>query len=147
MAKVLMICHGNICRSPMAEMIFRALLNERGLTDWVVASAATSREEIGSDVDYRARRTLERHGVECLSREARQVTSADYECFDWLIGMSQVNCTNMLRILGSDSKGKVRRLLPDGDVADPWYTGDFETAYRDIERGCRGLLEALLQQA
>lgn len=146
MRKILFICHGNICRSPMAEFIFRHMLNERGLeASFTVASAATSREEIGHPVYPPARRELSRHGISCAGKQAVQATPADYALYDLLVVMDGNNLRNLLRIVGRDPQGKIHRLMDftdrPGDVADPWYTGDFETCYRDIEAGCEGLLQ------
>ena len=141
MTGILFICHGNICRSPMAEMILRKLVQDAGReAEFVIESCATSAEEIGHDVYPPARRMLEAHGVPCPSRAARRLTAADYERFDRLICMEQYNLRNALRLLGGDPEHKLSLLLRDRDVDDPWYSGDFDTAYRDIEEGCRRLL-------
>ena len=148
MTKILFICHGNICRSPMAEFIMKDLLKKAGLEQsFHIESAATSREEIGNPVYPPARRKLAEHGISCDGHAARQLTKADYRGFDLLIGMDNANLQNMRRICGGDPEGKIR-LLRDytarpGDVADPWYTGDFETTWRDVLEGCRGLLKEL----
>lgn len=148
MTKILFICHGNICRSPMAEFIMKDLVEKAGLSErFYIASAATSAEEIGNPVYPPARRKLAEHGISCSGKTARQLTRNDYDEYDLLIGMEQVNLRNIRRILGEDSADKLR-LLRDytdspGDIADPWYTNDFETAWRDIEAGCKGLLRAL----
>jgi protein-tyrosine phosphatase len=152
MIKVLFICHGNICRSPMAEFIFRDLVKKKGLeTQIMAASAATSREEIGNPVYSPARRKLAEHGISADGHHARQMTRQDYAEYDYLIGMEQYNIRNMMRILGSDPDGKVSRLLDHGkrprDIDDPWYTGDFETAYRDILEGCEALLDEIMQSS
>lgn len=148
MYRILFLCHGNICRSPMAECIFQDLLNRRGLADRFCAdSAAVSSEETGSPIYPPARRTLLAHGVLLTEHRARTMRREDYGRWDLLVGMDESNLRNIRRIAGGDPLGKVRRLL-DGtdrprDVADPWYTGDFEAAYADIDAGCRALLEAL----
>ena len=145
--KVLFICHGNICRSPMAEMIFKHLVRERSLTGYVIDSAAVSREEIGNGVYPPAKRELAAHGVRCEAHRARQITAADYDVWDYLIGMDMSNITRMLRIFGGDPQGKVCCLLDftdtPGDVADPWYSDRFDIAYADILRGCEKLLDYL----
>ena len=148
MIKVLFICHGNICRSPMAEFVMKDLVRKAGADErFFIASAATSTEEIGNPVYPPARRKLAEHGIGCAGKTARQMTAADYREYDLLIGMDSANLRNMRRICGGDPEGKIRLLMDftdrPGDVADPWYTGDFETTWRDISAGCRGLLEWL----
>ena len=144
MTKILFICHGNICRSPMAEFIFKDLVRKAGREGaYAVASAATSREEIGNDMYPPAKRCLRGHGIPFTPRAARQVTIADYDEYDLLIIMDALNRRNLNRILPDDPAGKVHTLLSftgrDGVIDDPWYTDDFETAYRDIRRGCEAL--------
>ena len=145
--RILMICHGNICRSPMAEMILKHLVRERGLTGYVIDSAAVSREEIGNGVYPPAKRELAAHGIRCDAHRARQITPADYGQWDHLIGMDMSNITRMLRIFGHDDEHKVHRLLDftghPADVADPWYSDRFDIAYADILRGCEALLDYL----
>ena len=148
MIKILFICHGNICRSPMAEFVMKDLVRKAGLeSQFQIASAATSTEEIGSPVYPPARRKLAEHGINCSGKTARQLTRADYDRYDLLIGMDNANLRNMRRICGGDSDGKIRLLLEftgrSGEVADPWYTGDFETTWRDVLEGCSGLLSHL----
>ena len=148
MIKILFICHGNICRSPMAEFVMKDLVRKAGLeSQFHIASAATSTEEIGSPVYPPARRKLAEHGINCSGKTARQLTRADYDRYDLLIGMDNANLRNMRRICGGDSDGKIRLLLEftgrSGEVADPWYTGDFETTWRDVLEGCSGLLSHL----
>ena len=148
MTKILFICHGNICRSPMAEFVFKKLAAEAGRRDdFLIESAATSREEIGNDVYPPAQRCLRAHGVPFTHRRARQVTDADYDEYDLLVIMEEYNRRNLRGLLREDPEGKVRTLLSfagsDRDVADPWYTNDFETAYADILEGCTALLEQL----
>ncbi len=141
MRRLLFICHGNICRSPMAEMIFKHYAKQSGReNEFEVASCATSAEEIGNDVYPAARRELARHGIPCPPRTARRLTAADYAYYDALICMESYNVRNALRLLGGDPEQKLSLLLGDRDVADPWYSGDFATAYRDICDGCRWLL-------
>lgn len=148
MTKILFVCHGNICRSPMAEFVMKYLVGKAGADErFFIASAATSTEEIGNPVYPPARRKLAEHGIGCAGKTARQMTAADYREYDLLIGMDSANLRNMRRICGGDPEGKIRLLMDftdrPGDVADPWYTGDFETTWRDISAGCRGLLEWL----
>ena len=147
MKRILLTCHGNICRSPMAEMILKHLVRERGLTGYVIDSAAVSREEIGNGVYPPARRELAAHGICCEDHRARQITEADYDRCDHLIGMDMSNITRMLRIFGHDDEHKVHRLLDftghPADVADPWYSDRFDIAYADILRGCEALLAYL----
>ena len=144
--RVLFVCHGNICRSPMAEYVMKALVRTQGLADcYEIDSAAVSREEIGNPVYPPAARTLKQHAVPCGNHRARQMTAEDYRHFDLIIGMDAWNLRLMQRISGGDPQDKCSLLLGwagrGGDVDDPWYTGDFETAYRDIEEGCRALLQ------
>lgn len=150
--KVLFVCHGNICRSPMAEFVFKDMLNKRGIADeFFVASAATSTEEIwngiGNPVYPPARDELRRHGISCEGKRAIQMTRGDYEKYDYLIGMEDVNIRNMLRISGGDPNGKIHKLLDytdrGGNIADPWYSGNFTATYRDVEEGLTGFLEYL----
>ncbi len=142
MKKILFVCHGNICRSPMAEFVMKYLVEKEGLTDqFMIESAATSTEEIGNPVYPPARRKLAEHGIRCDGHAARQMTRADYSQFDLLIGMDQWNLRNMERICEGDPEGKIHPLLADKDVADPWYTGDFEAIWKDVLRGCKALLD------
>lgn len=148
MTKLLFICHGNICRSPMAEYVMRDMVEKAGLSaKYQIASAATSSEELGNPVYPPARRKLAEHGINCAGHAARQLVCGDYERWDYLIGMDGANRRNMLRLFGGDPEGKVSLLLEwcgcSDDVADPWYTGDFEATWRDVQRGCRAILEAL----
>ena len=148
MKKILFVCHGNICRSPMAEFVMKDLVKKAGLaSQFHIESAATSREEIGNPVYPPARSKLAEHGIFCDGHAARQLANADYENYDLLIGMDSANLRNMQRICGGDPDGKLH-LLKDytdrpGDVADPWYTGDFEATWRDVLAGCQGLLHEL----
>ena len=148
MTKILFVCHGNICRSPMAEFIMKDMVKKAGHEDrFSIASAATSTEEIGNPVYPNARRKLAEHGIGCAGKTARQLTAEDYKRYDLLIGMDQANLRNMRRICGGDPDGKLHLLLEyagrAGDVADPWYTRNFDEAWRDIAAGCRGLLDRL----
>lgn len=146
--KILFVCHGNICRSPMAEFIMKYLVEERGLsTEFYIASAATSTEEIGSRVHHGTAAILDRLGIDYSGKRARQMTKKDYQDYDMLIGMDEWNMRNMNRIAGGDPVGKLHLLLDftdrPGDVADPWYTRNFEVTYRDVMDGCEGLLAYL----
>ena len=146
-----MVCLGNICRSPMAEYIFRDMAEKRGLGDlFYVASAATSTEELGNPVYPPAKRKLYSLGIDCSGKRARQMTKADYQEYDLLIGMEQRNLNNMRRICGGDPEGKIHLLLEHSahprDIDDPWYTDDFDTACRDIQEGCRLLLNSLIEK-
>ena len=149
MIKIMFVCHGNICRSPMAEFVMKDLVKESSL-DFYIASSATSREEIGNDVHYGTKRKLREVGIPFGPREAIQLTAKDYKNYDYIIGMDTMNIRNILRIIGSDPQEKVYKLLDfcgGGDVADPWYTGDFDVTYRDVVRGCKALLECVMQNA
>ena len=156
MKKILFVCHGNICRSPMAEFILKDMVAKRGLeAEFLIASCATSTEEIwngvGNPVYPPARRELALHGIGCEGKRAVQLQRGDYEKYDLLIGMDNANLRNMHRILGGDPEGKVHRLMDytvrGGEVADPWYSDRFDIAYRDISEGCAALLEQLLQKS
>lgn len=151
MKKVLFVCHGNICRSPMAEFILKDLAEKEGLSAQLqVGSAAVSSEELGHPVYPPARRKLAEHGISCAGKTARQLQREDYARWDLLLGMDRSNLRGMRRICGGDPDGKIRLLMDythrPGEVADPWYTGDFEAAWRDISEGCAGLLRALFQK-
>ena len=144
--RILFVCHGNICRSPMAEFVMKHLVSKAGREDeFHIESAATSTEEIGNSVYPPARRKLAEHGIGCQGKTARQMTRSDYDRFDLLVGMDSWNIRNMKTICGGDPKGKIAMLMDytdrPGEVADPWYTGDFEATWRDILEGCRGILE------
>ena len=144
MVRILMICHGNICRSTMAEYVMRHLVAQRGLRDEVqVDSAATTRDALGWGVHEGTQRKLRAEGIACGGHRARQMTRADYDRYDYLIGMDRWNMRNMLRIVGRDPEGKLRPLLPDREVADPWYTGDFDATWNDVLEGCQALLDEL----
>lgn len=148
MIRVLFVCHGNICRSPMAEFVMKDLVKKAGLEkEFFIASAATSTEEIGNPVYPPARRRLAQAGISCDGKYAVQLTKKDYEKYDYIIGMEQVNIINIMRIVGDDPQKKVYRLLDftgqPGDIADPWYSGDFDTTYEQVLAGCEGLLKEL----
>ena len=145
MTRVLFVRHGNICRSPMAEFVMKDMVEKAGLAREIrVASAATTTEEIGNPVYPPARRKLAEHGISCEGKTARQMCWPDYERYDLIIGMDQENLYDMRRICQGDPEGKIHLLMDytnrPGDVADPWYTRDFEATWRDVEDGCRGLL-------
>lgn len=151
MIRVLFICHGNICRSTMCESYFTHLVTKHGLSHlFTIASAATSREEIGNPPHYGTVRKLREEGIALVPHRAVQMTAADYEKYDYLIGMDSANIRNMQRIAGGDPQGKIYKLLSfagEGrDVADPWYTGDFEATYQDTVTGCTALFNFLKEQ-
>lgn len=146
MNKILFVCHGNICRSPMAEFVMKHLVEEAGLADqFEIASAATSTEEIGNPVYPPARRKLAEHGIGCAGKTARQMTRDDYHYYDMVIAMDRNNLRNLRRMFGDDTEHKISLLMDHsrrpGDVADPWYTGDFEATWRDVLEGCKGVLQ------
>ena len=148
MIKILFVCHGNICRSPMAEFVMKDLVRKAGLeAEFEIGSAATSTEEIGNPVYPPARRKMAEHGIGCAGKTARQLTAGDYERWDYLVGMDRANLRNMRRICGGDPKGKISLLLDwtarPGDIADPWYTGDFEAPWQEVQTGCRALLDQI----
>ena len=148
MKRILFVCHGNICRSPMAEFVMKELVRRAGREDdFYIESAATSTEEIGNEVYPPAKRKLAEHGIGCKGKTARQMTRCDYDRFDLLIGMDSWNIRNMTRISGGDPEGKIYQLMDfttrPGDVADPWYTGNFEATWRDVLEGCECLLEQI----
>ncbi len=149
MIKILFICHGNICRSPMAEFVLKDMVARRGMADqFYIASAATSMEEIGNGIHYGTRRILEAHGISCAGKTAVRIERRDYQKYDYLIAMEQYNIRNMLRILGGDPEHKIYRLLDftdnPRDIDDPWYTGDFDLTYQEILEGCEALLRLIL---
>ena len=152
MKKILFVCHGNICRSPMAEFVMKDLVRKAGLeSQYYIESAATSTEELGNEVYPPAKRKLAEHGILCKGKTARQMTRNDYNRFDLLIGMDDWNIRNMKRICGGDPEGKIHKLLDytnrTSDVADPWYTGDFETTWCDVLEGCQALLTLLRESS
>ena len=151
MLEILFVCHGNICRSPMAEFVMKDCLRARGLADRVhVESAATSTEELGNPVHRGTRKILVAKGIDCSGKTARQMSRADYERYDMLIGMDEENVRRMKAICGGDPDSKISKLLAfagsSRSIADPWYTGDFEATWQDVLAGCQGLLRELLQE-
>lgn len=150
MTRILFICHGNICRSPMAEFVMKDMVHKRGWDDcFEIASAATSREELGNPVYPPARRKLAEHGISCSGHHARQMTKTDYDRYDTIIGMDHANIRNILRTTGGDPEQKVSLLLdhtdrPGQEVADPWYTGNFEETWCDVVEGCEALLNRIM---
>ena len=151
MIKVLFLCHGNICRSPMAEFVFRDMVKKAGLSDRIsVASAATSREEIGNPVHYGTKAKMQQMGIPMAPHRAVQMTKKDYKDYDYIIGMEHWNIRNIGRIIEKDTERKVSLLLDytdePRDISDPWYTGDFDLTYRDVKEGCEGLLEYLKRE-
>lgn len=151
MIRILFVCHGNICRSPMAEFVLKDMVKKAGLSSgFHIESAAVSAEELGNPVYPPARRELAAHGISCQGKTARLMTRADYDRFDLLVCMDSANLRRMERICGGDPQGKMSRLLDHtaypGDVADPWYTGDFSRTWQDVEAGCRALLEKLCEK-
>lgn len=151
MIKVLFICHGNICRSPMAEYVMKDMVRKAGCEEeFEIASAATSREEIGNDIHRGTKAKLREQGIAFEKRQARQVTKKDYEEFDYLILMDRENKRGLSRIISADPYNKVHMLLgfagKDRDIADPWYTGNFDETYDDVVAGCQAFLQFLAKQ-
>lgn len=150
MTRIMFVCHGNICRSPMAQFVMQDMVDKMGLHDeFYISSAATSTEEIGNPVHPGTRRKLQENGISCEGKRAVQIKAADYERYDYIIVMDSLNMRNLRRIIKSDDKHKIHKLLDftqsGGDIADPWYTGNFDLTYSDIVRGCRGLLEHMIE--
>ena len=148
--KILFVCHGNICRSPMAEFVMKHLVEERGLHDqFEIASAATTTEEIGNPVYPPARRKLAEHGINCEGKRAQVMTREDFNYYDHIIVMDNENLQSIKWLFGKDKDHKVHLLMDytnrPGEVADPWYTGDFEATWRDVLEGCKGLLESIFR--
>lgn len=148
MIKVVFVCHGNICRSPMAEYVFKDMVKKQELEDkFYIDSAATSTEEIGNSVYPLTRRKLEAEGIHCGNHRARQITKADYNTFNYIIGMEERNVINIKRIVGEDREGKVSKLLDFSsrprDIADPWYTRNFDLTYEEIVEGLEGFISFL----
>lgn len=148
MTRIMFICHGNICRSPMAEFVFKDMVSKLGRSDeFYVASAATSYEEIGNPVHYGTAKILDGLGISYRGKRAVHLEKSDYAKYDYLICMDRANVRNTLRIVGDDPENKIHKLLEftdsDADVADPWYTGNFDITYRDVVAGCKGLLSEI----
>ena len=148
MKKILFVCHGNICRSPMAEFVFRDMLKKANMDEgFIVRSAATSFEEIGNGVHPGTRKKLAEVGITTKGKVAVHMERSDYEEYDLIIGMDSMNIRNILRITGGDPQKKIFKLLyfagEDGDIADPWYTDNFDETYDDVMKGCQGLLERM----
>jgi len=151
MIKVLFVCLGNICRSPMAEFVFKDMVNKKGLSnEFYIESAATSREAVGEGIYFGTRNILKEQGIPFEERKARQMTKEDYNKFDYILGMEQKNIVNILRIVGEDKNNKVFRLLDFSDsprdITDPWYTGDFDITYYDVEDGCSKFLDYVMEK-
>lgn len=151
MIKILFVCYGNICRSPMAEFVMRDMVEKRGVSDkFYIASAATSTEEIGNGVHYGTRNKLSQYGISTEGKRAVQLKKSDYDKYDYIIGMEDMNLRHMKRMLPEDTEHKIHLLLDFSqnprDIADPWYTGDFDTTYNDILEGCTALLEKITQE-
>ena len=159
MKRIMFVCHGNICRSPMAEFVFKDLVKKQGReNEFCIDSSATSREEIGNGPHYGTVNKLHQKGIPVVPHRAVQMTKADYDHYDYLIGMDSANIRNMNRIAEGDPDGKIYKLLSFAgyeenhrlaagrDVADPWYTGDFEATYQDVTAGCEGLLQFLKEE-
>lgn len=151
MIKIMFVCHGNICRSPMAEFVFKDMVQKKGLQEqFSIASSATSTEEIGNPVHRGTRRKLAEYGISSDGKCAIQFRRADYDSYDYIIAMDSNNVRNISRIIGHDSDGKISRLLDftnrPGDIADPWYTGNFDLTYHDVMEGCESLLTQILNE-
>lgn len=150
MIKIMFVCHGNICRSPMAEFVFKDMVNKKGLSnEFYISSSATSSEELGNCVYPPVKEILKSKGIDTRGKYAIRLQKSDYEKYDMFIGMDSANIQNIHRIFGSDQKGKIKKMMDfttlGGDVADPWYTRDFQKTYDDIYRACTSLLEECLK--
>ena len=151
MYKILFVCHGNICRSPMAEFVMKDIVKQAGRSDeFYIASCATSTEEIGNPVHHGTRRKLAEVGISCDGKRAVQLTKSDYNKYDYIIAMDEMNIRNIMRIIKSDPEGKVSLLLShagmSGSIADPWYTGNFDDTYRDVLLGCKALFNEIVSK-
>lgn len=151
MYKILFVCHGNICRSPMAEFVMKDIVKKAGRSDeFYIASCATSTEEIGNPVHHGTRRKLAEVGISCHGKRAVQLTKSDYNKYDYIIAMDEMNIRNIMRIIKSDPEGKVSLLLShagmSGSIADPWYTGNFDDTYRDVLLGCKALFNEIVSK-
>lgn len=150
MIRVMFVCHGNICRSPMAEFVFKDMVKKKGLEkNFLIASSATSKEEIGNPVHHGTRNKLKCYGITTEGKKAVQLQKKDYDCYDYILGMEERNLINIKRICGIDKDNKIKKLLDFSDnprdIADPWYTGNFDVTYEDIYEGCQGLLTYILK--
>ena len=145
--RVLFVCHGNICRSPMAEFVLKDLAKKARRDDLIIASAGTSTEELGRDTHHGTKKELKAHNIEFCSRHARQVAKNEYENWDIFVVMDSANKRNLERIFGADPQGKITKMMSfvgsSADVADPWYTGNFELTFSDIYKACKALLEQI----
>lgn len=151
MIRILFVCHGNICRSPMAEFVMKDIVAKAGKSDeFYIASCATSTEEIGNPVHHGTRRKLAEVGISCDGKRAVQLTKSDYDRYDYIIAMDEMNIRNIMRIIKRDPEGKVSLLLShagmSGSIADPWYTGNFDDTYRDVLLGCKALLGEIVSK-
>ena len=151
MYRILFVCHGNICRSPMAEFVMKDIVKKAGRPDeFYIASCATSTEEIGNPVHHGTRRKLAEVGISCDGKRAVQLTKSDYNKYDYIIAMDEMNIRNIMRIIKSDPEGKVSLLLShagmSGSIADPWYTGNFDDTYRDVLLGCKALFNEIVSK-
>ena len=151
MYKILFVCHGNICRSPMAEFVMKNIVKKAGRSDeFYIASCATSTEEIGNPVHHGTRRKLAEVGISCDGKRAVQLTKSDYNKYDYIIAMDEMNIRNIMRIIKSDPEGKVSLLLShagmSSSIADPWYTGNFDDTYRDVLLGCKALFNEIVSK-
>ena len=146
MVKVMFVCLGNICRSPMAEFVFKDLVSKNGLTDmFLISSSATSSEEVGNDIHYGTKQKLREQGIPFTRRAARKFTTQDYNEYDYILVMENANIRGLLRIIGEDGEQKITRLkdyADGGDIADPWYTGNFDDTYRDVLSGCTAFFKS-----
>ena len=148
MIKILFVCHGNICRSPMAEFVMKDMVRKAGLeTRFVIESKAARRDELGNDTHYGTKAKLRQMGIPFAKRRATLLSKADYAAYDYLVAMDTENVHDMLRLFGGDPNGKIYKLLrfadEDRDVADPWYTGNFDETYEDVLKGCTALLRMI----
>lgn len=150
MNKILFVCHGNICRSPMAEFIMKQMVEQRGVAEkFHIESCATSNEEIGNPVYPPARQVLQKRGINCVGKRARRITKGDYDRFDYIVCMDSNNIRNLKLMFPNDNGEKISKILSfagiDRDVVDPWYTGDFSATEEDVCTGCEALIEYILR--
>ena len=151
MKKIIFVCLGNICRSPMAEFVMKDIVEKAGLShEFEIASAATSTYEIGNPVYPPARQKLAENGIDCKGKTARQITKRDYDYYDYIVAMDQSNIRNLKNMLSNDPQGKISLLMDytsrPADVADPWYTGDFQATWDDVSEGCEALLKFIMKK-